>query len=65
MQLKTDVANLSKDIESGAVINKLGGLSEAKRIKEKRLEIESYGERITNIENTLNTILELLQQKSQ
>ena len=36
MQLKTDVANLSKDIESGAVINKSGGLSEAKRIKEKR-----------------------------
>ena len=65
MQLKTDVANLSKDIESGAVINKSCGLSEAKRIKEKRLEIESYGERITNIENTLNTILELLQQKSQ
>ena len=65
MQLKTDVANLSKDIESGAVINKSGGLSEAKRIKEKRLEIESYGERITNIENTLNTILELLQQKGQ
>ena len=31
----------------------------------KRLEIESYGERITNIENTLNSILELLQQKSQ
>ena len=61
MQIKTDVVNLTKDIETGCVINTSNGLAEAKRIKEKLKKQSTFDERITKIENTLETILQLLQ----